>query len=268
MNSWIRSGHREPEQKRPFAIDLFEAVIFDMDGVLTDTARVHSLCWKQVFDNYLRIRSDDTGDVFRPFDEEDYLRSVDGKPRYDGVESFLSSRGISLVRGDPSDSPGLTTVCALGNLKDSIFERAVAEDGVTLFESTATFIRAVRSHGLRTALISSSRHAKAILGATSTSELFDVIVDGIDSEGLQLPGKPDPAIFLVAARRLGVAPTRAVVVEDALAGVEAGRRGGFAYVIGIDRLSHADALREHGADVVVGDLSYLAIGAADSKGSP
>ena len=132
-------------------------------GSLTDTARVHSLCWKQVFDNYLRIRSDDTGEVFRPFDEEDYLRFVDGKPRYDGVESFLSSRGISLERGEPSDLPGLTTVCALGNLKDSIFERAVAEDGVTLFESTATFIRAVRSHGLRTALISSSRHAKAIL---------------------------------------------------------------------------------------------------------
>ncbi len=241
----------------PFPIDRLDAVIFDMDGVVSDTARLHERCWKHVFDDYLRKRSDLTGQSFRPFEEEDYARYVDGKPRYDGVESFLASRGISLDPGTPSDPPGYDTVCALGNLKDHYFEQAVTEDGVDMFDSTISFIRALRSHGTTTALISSSRHARAILVAAHIDDLFDTIVDGKDAEPLHLPGKPDPAIFLAAAQRLQVTPARAAVVEDALAGVEAGHRGGFGFVIGIDRNSHADELLDHGASVVVEDMSEL-----------
>ena len=242
--------------------DRLDAVVFDMDGVITDTATVHDRCWRSVFDDFLRARSACTGEALRLFDEEDYLRYVDGKPRYDGVASFLSSRGIALDRGLPSDAPGYDTVCAIGNLKDKEFERIVTKDGVTVFESTVSLIRSLRSHGISTALISSSRHAKAILAATGITDLFDAIVDGVDAEALELPGKPDPAIFLAAARQLEVSPSRAAVVEDALAGVEAGRRGGFGFVVGVDRISHADALRENGADVVVKDLSDLSLGAA------
>ncbi len=241
----------------PFPAHRLDAVIFDMDGVVSDTARVHERCWKRVFDDYLRDHSARTGAVLRLFDEKDYARYVDGKPRYDGVECFLSSRGISLAPGAPSDPPGQDTVCALGNLKDRDFERAVTEEGVTLFESTIAFLRTLRSHGLSSALISSSRHARLILEQVDIEHLFDTIIDGIDAEALELPGKPDPAIFITAARHLHVVPARAAVVEDALAGVEAGHRGGFGFVIGIGRSSHADELLEHGASVVVKDLSEL-----------
>ncbi len=242
-----------------------DAVIFDMDGVVTDTATVHDRCWKLVFDDFLRARAGHTGDALGLFDEEDYLRYVDGKPRYDGVASFLSSRRIDLDRGLPTDAPGYDTICAIGNLKDQLFEGVVAREGVTVFESTDSLIRALRSQGIRTALISSSRHAKAILAAAGITDLFDTIVDGVDAEALELPGKPDPAIFLAAARNLEVAPSRAAVVEDALAGVEAGRRGGFCFVVGVDRISHADALRQKGADVVVKDLSDLSLSAATKQ---
>ncbi|MGP0029266.1 MAG: HAD family hydrolase [Acidimicrobiales bacterium] len=261
-------GHRATTQKTPVSTDRFDAVIFDMDGVVTDTARVHASCWKLVFDDFLHHRSERSAEVFRPFDDGDYLRYVDGKPRYDGVESFLSSRQIALDRGLPSDPPGFDTVCALGNLKDREFERVVSRDGVTLFESTCRLIRTLRSRGIRTALISSSRHARTMLAATGITDLFDATVDGIDADALKLPGKPDPAIFLAAAGQLGVAASRAAVVEDALAGVEAGRRGGFSFVIGVDRTSHADALRAHGADVVVKDLSELELLPAEPEESP
>ena len=251
--------------KIPVLVDRIDGVIFDMDGVVTDTARLHARCWKRVFDEYLRARSDTTGDTLRPFDEEDYLRYVDGKPRYDGVESFLSSRAITLEHGSSSDPPGYDTVCALGNLKDQDFERAVREEGVAPFESTLTWLRSLRSLGISTALISSSRHAKAILAAVGIADLFDAIVDGVDADALGLPGKPDPAIFLTAARQLGIAPSRAAVVEDALSGVEAGHRGGFSFVIGLDRRSHADALRRHGADIVVEDLSDVELQADPSE---
>ena len=239
--------------------DRLDAVIFDMDGVVSDTARVHERCWKRIFDDYLRNRSVRTGENLRLFGEDDYIRYVDGKPRYDGVESFLSSRGISLARGAPSDPPGMDTVCALGNLKDRDFEQRVTEEGVSLFESTIRFLRTLRSHDISTALISSSRHARAILEAAHITDLFDTVVDGRDAEALELPGKPDPAIFVTAARRLRVAPARAAVVEDALAGVEAGRRGGFRFVIGIGRGAHPDELLEHGANVVVQDLSEIQV---------
>lgn len=182
---------------------------------------------------------------------------MDGKPRYDGVESFLASRHLRLPHGSPSDAPGHDTVCALGNLKDHEFERLVARDGVPVFDSTAGFIRSLREHRILTALISSSRHARVMLASASITDLFDAIVDGVDAEALGLPGKPDPAIFLTAARALSVSPSRAAVVEDAIAGVQAGRRGEFAFVIGINRAHHAAELREEGADVVVDDLSAL-----------
>jgi alpha,alpha-trehalase len=251
-----RDSH-EATRMVPFPTNRLDAVIFDMDGVVSDTARVHQRCWKVVFDDYLRDRSARTGEALRLFDDEDYVRYVDGKPRYDGVESFLSSRRISLIRGAPSDPPGHDTICALGNLKDREFERAVAEEGVTLFDSTISFLRTLRAHGISTALISSSRHARVILEVANIADLFDTIVDGIDAETLELPGKPDPAIFVAAAQRLHVAPARAAVVEDALAGVEAAHRGGFGMVIGIGRSPHADELLDHGAGVVVKDLSEL-----------
>ncbi len=254
--------------KIPVPIDRIDGFIFDMDGVVTDTARLHARCWKRVFDEYLRARSNTTGETLRPFDEEDYLRYVDGKPRYDGVESFLSSRSIYLEHGSPSDPPGYDSVCALGNLKDKDFERTVKEEGVTPIESTLALLRSLRSLGISTALISSSRHAKAILTMAGISNLFDAIVDGVDADTLGLPGKPDPAIFLTAARHLGIAPSRAAVVEDALAGVEAGHRGGFNFVIGIDRRSHADALRQHGADIVVEDLSDVELRADPPRIEP
>ena len=238
-------------------IDQIEAFIFDMDGVVTDTARVHARCWKEVFDTFLRMRSGDTGEPFRPFDSDDYLRYVDGKPRHDGVDGFLSSRQITLELGEPSDPPGYETAWALGNLKEHEFERALAEEGVRPFESTIAFVHALRSIGVRTAMISSSCHAKAIVAAEAIADLFDIIVDGNDASSLELPGKPDPAIFLLAAGQLAVDPSRAAVVEDALAGVEAGRRGGFRLVIGVNRTSQAEALRQRGADVVVNDLAEL-----------
>ena len=249
----------------PFPADRLDGVIFDMDGVVSDTARIHQRCWKLVFDDYLRHRSAGTGEDLRLFHEGDYVRYVDGKPRYDGVESFLASRHISLPRGTPSNAPGEESICALGNLKDRIFEQAVAEDGVSLFDSTIVFLRTLRSHGIRTALISSSRHARVMLETAGITNLFDTIVDGIDAEALGLPGKPDPAIFVAAAQRIDVAPARAAVVEDALAGVEAGHRGGFGFVIGIGIGSHADELLDHGASVVVADLSEFELQADIAK---
>jgi alpha,alpha-trehalase len=249
----------------PFPTDRLDAVIFDMDGVVSDTARVHQRCWRLVFDDYLRRRTARPGEDLRPFHDEDYVRYVDGKPRYDGVESFLASRHISLPRGTPSDPPGEASMCALGNLKDRDFEQTVAEDGVSLFDSTIVFIRTLRAYGIRTALISSSRHARVILEAVHITNLFDAIVDGIDAEALGLPGKPDPAIFVSAAQRLNVAPARAAVVEDALAGVEAGHQGGFGFVIGIGIGSHADELLDHGASVVVADMSEFELGSDIAK---
>ena len=268
MRFGIRQHQDEATAKVTVAIDRLDAVIFDMDGVVTDTAQTHARSWKRVFDDFLHARSERTGEIFLPFGDEDYLRYVDGKPRYDGAESFLSSRRITLERGASSDPPGHNTVCALGNLKDREFERAVKKEGVQPFESTVTLIRSLRSHGIRVALISSSRHAKTLLAAASITDLFDAIIDGRHAEALGLPGKPDPAIFLAAARQLAVEPSRAAVVEDALAGVEAGHRGGFCLVIGVDRSLQADALREHGADVVVSDLADLELRSAAFEESP
>ena len=239
--------------------DDFDAVIFDLDGVITDTASVHGAAWKQMFDLWLAKRAHHEGEDHRPFSKEDYYRDVDGKPRYDGVRSFLASRGISLPRGQPSDPPTAETVCGLGNRKDELFLALLRRDGVIPFQSSIDLLRRLRAEGGRTAIISASRNCAQVLEAAGVAQLFDAKVDGIDAEVLGLEGKPSPAVFLEAASRLGVEPRRAAVVEDALAGVEAGHRGGFGLVIGVDRGGHAAALRERGADVVVGDLGAVRV---------
>jgi len=237
----------------------FDAAIFDLDGVVTRTARVHAATWKRLFDGYLRERAERTGEPFREFTQDDYRRHVDGLPRYDGVAAFLAARGIALPRGDSSDPPDRETVCGLGNRKNELFSQVLASDGVEVFDSTVTLIRRLRRGGTGTALVSSSRNARAVLDTARLTELFDVIVDGNDAARLELKGKPDPAIFLAAAERLRVPPGRALMVEDALSGVAAGRAGGFGLVVGVDRAGQRDELTRAGADVVVSDLGELSL---------
>jgi alpha,alpha-trehalase len=237
-----------------------DAVIFDMDGVVTETATVHAAAWKRLFDELLETWTRATGRAFDRFEaSSDYLRHVDGKNRYDGVQSFLASRGIVLPWGGPGDPPDALTVCGLGNRKDHFFHEHLRAHGARAYPSTLDVIRELRGRGVRTGLVTASRNADEVLAAAGVAGLFDQQVDGHVGAELQLPGKPDPAMFLEAARRLGVTPARAAVVEDALSGVAAGRAGGFGLVIGVDRAGHADALREAGADVVVGDLAELAL---------
>jgi beta-phosphoglucomutase family hydrolase len=236
----------------------FDAVIFDMDGVVTATAVVHAAAWKKLFDDYLRQRAAEIGEAFVPFDEHaDYERYVDGKTRYDGVRSFLESRGIDLTDGSPDDPPGTDSVCAMGNDKDTYFMAHVREHGVEAYESTVRVIRALRARGVKIGLVSASRNAVDVLSCAGLLDLFDERVDGIVAAELELRGKPDPATFLEAARRLGVEPARAAVVEDALAGVAAGRAGDFGLVVGVARAGQTEALRNAGADVVVGDLADI-----------
>jgi beta-phosphoglucomutase family hydrolase len=250
-------------------LDGLEAVVFDTDGVLTDTASVHAAAWKRLFDEYLALRTSRGQEPFRPYESADYLRSIDGRPRYDGVAGFLASRDIRLPWGDPSDPPDRETVCGLGNAKDRFFVAHLRDHGARAFPSSVAFVRRVREHGLRTAVVSASRNMVAVLDSAGLRGLFDVEVDGVEADRLGLAGKPDPALFLEAARRLGVTPGRAAVVEDALAGVEAGRSGGFGLVVGVDRGGQADALAERGADVVVPDLGDLVlIGAVADRGGP
>jgi alpha,alpha-trehalase len=236
-----------------------DAVVFDMDGVVTDTASVHAAAWKRLFDGYLAERARIEGTPFVPFDDDDYIRYVDGKPRYDGVRSFLASRGIVLPEGDLSD-PGINdTVIGLGNRKDEYFLASLRNDGVRPYQTTVDFVHRLDKAGLRTAIISASRNMRQVLAGAGLADLFETRVDGIVAETLGIPGKPDPAVFLEAARRLGVAPERTAIVEDALAGAQAGRAGGFRLVIGIDRRGEGDALRRAGADVVVTDLAEVTV---------
>ena len=238
----------------------FDAVVFDMDGVVTQTATVHAAAWKALFDAFLEERALPTDEPFRPFDiEADYLPYVDGKARYDGVRDFLASRGVTLPWGAPSDPPDAQTVCGLGNRKNDFFLRVVAEQGVKPFPTTVALIARLHEADIATAIISASKNTTAILAAAGVADLFAAQVDGGVAEMLGLPGKPDPAVFVEAARLLGVVTPRAVVVEDAEAGVEAGHRGGFGLVIGVDRSDHAQALRDHGADVVVKDLAEVTV---------
>jgi beta-phosphoglucomutase family hydrolase len=234
------------------------ACLFDLDGVLTQTAKVHAAAWKQMFDEYLRRRAAGRGEDFAPFDPvRDYDEYVDGKPRYDGVRSFLSSRGIELPQGTPDDPPGAVTVDGLGNRKNEIVLRMIHDDGVQPYEGSVRYVEAARAAGLRRAVVSSSTNCRDVLLAAGIEDLFEEIVDGHVAEREHLSGKPAPDTFLAGARAIGVHPGQAAVFEDALAGVAAGRAGRFGFVIGVDRVGQAEALRAHGADVVVGDLSEL-----------
>lgn len=233
-------------------------MIFDLDGVITRTARVHAAAWKKMFDTFLQQYTEKTAPQFVPFDiDQDYRRYVDGKPRYDGVASFLASRSLTLPYGSPQDEPGAETVCGLGNRKNEYFLELIKQDGVEVYESTVQLVRHLRQIGVKTAVVSSSRNCAEILEAADLTALFDERVDGNDIGPDALRGKPEPDIFVEAARRLGVTPERAVIVEDALSGVEAGRRGGFGCVVGLDRSHQSEMLLEHGADTVVADLAEL-----------
>jgi beta-phosphoglucomutase family hydrolase len=246
----------------PDHLDLheLEAFLFDLDGVVTRTASVHAAAWSQLFDDYLQRRARAYGDPYVPFDPiTDYQEYVDGRPREEGVRSFLAARGISIPAGSPSDGPELETLSGLGSRKDQYFVQALAQHGVEVYEGTTSFIGQARGRGIRTAIVSSSRNCAALLDRAGLAQLFDVRVDGIDLRQLKLPGKPAPDMYLEAARRLETRPARAAVFEDALVGVEAGRAGRFRLVIGIGRGNHAAALRAHGADIVVADLRELAL---------
>lgn len=238
----------------------YDAVLFDLDGVLTRTAGGHAAAWKKLFDSFLEQRATQAGEPFVPFDiSRDYPRYVDGKPRYDGVQSFLASRGIELPWGAPEDGPGAQSVCALGNLKGEYFLEHLEQHGVESYEKAVALLRTLRTEEIKTAVVSSSTNCSAVLAAAGIVQLFDVQVDGTDVTRLKLQGKPAPDAFLEAARRLGVEPSRTIVVEDAIAGVEAGRSGRFGLVIGIDRKGQGQALRDAGADAVVTDLAQIQV---------
>ena len=238
--------------------DRFDAVLFDLDGVLTSTAKIHSLRWKTMFDAFLFQQAAATQQPFQPFDiEHDYKQYVDGKTRYDGVRSFLDSRNISLPEGTPTDPSTVDTVCGLGNRKDELVQEMINRCGVEPYAGSVALVRQLRKLGIHTAVVSSSANCEQVLRAAGILELFDVLVDGSIASELKLPGKPEPATFLKAAERLSTKPDRAVVVEDAIAGVQAGRAGRFGLVIGVDREGNDRILRSHGADVVVADLAEL-----------
>ncbi|MDN0197837.1 beta-phosphoglucomutase family hydrolase [Streptomyces sp. S.PNR 29] len=231
-----------------------QACLFDLDGVVTRTAVVHAAAWKEMFDAFLRGRD---GDDFRPFTDADYDEYVDGRPRADGVRTFLASRGIDLPEGDPEDPPDAPTVHGLGNRKNDLVLEKIRTEGVQPYDGTLRYIEAARAQGLRTAIVSSSANTLQVLRSIDAESLFDVRIDGVVAAERKLPGKPHPDTFLAAARDLGVRPEQAAVFEDALAGMDAGRAGGFGYVVGVDRVGQTDALYAHGADRVVKDLAEL-----------
>ncbi len=238
---------------RPRDVD---AVVFDLDGVVTRTARLHAAAWKEAFDDFFAAHHPGQP----PFDAQDeYQDRVDGKPRHEGVRCVLQARGIALPDGSAADPPGAPTVCGLASRKNAAYLARLARQGAQVFESTLVLVRALRQAGIRTAVVSASRNAAAVLDSAGVSDLFDVKVDGVDAQRAGLRGKPAPDTFLAALRQLGVEPRRAVLVEDAMAGVEAGRAGGFGRVIGVDRANQDGALLAHGADAVVRDLADVAL---------
>ncbi|MEU8269428.1 beta-phosphoglucomutase family hydrolase [Sphaerisporangium sp. NPDC049002] len=232
--------------------------LFDMDGVLTRTATVHAAAWKSMFDAFLRERAERTGDPFVPFDATaDYDRYVDGKERLDGTRSFLAARGVTLPEGSPDDRPGTLTVYGLSNRKNALVQAIMDRDGVEVYPGSVRYVKAVRDAGTHRAVVSSSANTARVLAAAGIADLFEARIDGITARERHLAGKPAPDMYLAGAEALGLRPSEAAVFEDALAGVEAGRAGRFAFVVGVDRVGQADALREHGADIVVTDLAEL-----------
>lgn len=258
MSTWDTPALEERDAGRERA--LIEAAILDLDGVLTDTATVHQRAWALAFDELLALEGQ------APFTREDYMRHVDGKPRLDGVRAFLAARGIVRREGDPGDPPGHATVWAIGTLKDARFHALLAEGGVRVFEDAVESLDAWRRAGLRTAIVTSSRNARAVLDAAGLSGRFEARVDGEVGRARGLAGKPAPDYFLEAARMLGVAPARSMIVEDAISGVTAGARGAFGLVVGVARGgADPDALRRAGADVVVRALTEIG---AHPRGAP
>jgi beta-phosphoglucomutase family hydrolase len=233
------------------------ACLFDLDGVITKTAKVHAKAWAEMFDDFLERRAKESGEEFRPFTDDDYERYVDGLPRLEGVRSFLQSRGIELPEGSSGDAADELTMQGLGTRKNDLVLELIRRDGVEAFEGSVRYLEAVRKEGLRTAVVSSSTNCKDVLEAAGIEDFFEVRVDGVVAEEEGLAGKPAPDTFLAGAAKLGVEAAQAAVFEDALAGVDAGRAGDFGLVVGVDRGDEADELREHGADVVVKDLAEL-----------
>jgi beta-phosphoglucomutase family hydrolase len=239
--------------------DQYDAILFDLDGVITNTANLHANCWKQTFDEYLQKRAIERGEGFHPFDiAADYQLYVDGKPRFDGVRDFLRSRGIQLPEGNLDDPGSVETVHGLGNRKNHMVNRAIAEVGVEPYTGTVRFIHQLRRDGFKIAVVTSSQNCDAVLRAAKLEDLFEVRVDGNVIQQQRLAGKPAPDTFLVAARLLGVEPKRTVAIEDAISGVEAGSNGNFGLVIGVARKGNAEELKRHGAHLVVEDLGELA----------
>jgi len=238
--------------------DQYDAVLLDLDGVITDTASIHAACWKQMFDEYLQKRATERGEAFRPFDiATDYRLYVDGKPRYDGVRDFLTSRGIRLPEGSPGDAPQAETVDGLGDRKNDLVNRIIEDKGVEPYEGSVELIRQLRHRGFKIAVVTSSQNCTAVLKAAKLDHFFDVQVDGNVIHAQHLAGKPAPDTYLMAARLLGVEPARTVVIEDAISGVQAGVNGKFGLVIGIARKANAEELKHHGAHLVVNDLAEL-----------
>jgi alpha,alpha-trehalase len=245
-----------------------ELVILDLDGVITQTAAMHAEAWKRMFDDFLLARSQRRNESFEPFRiERDYSRYVDGKPRYEGVAAFLESRDIQYPRGDPSDPPDKETICGLGNRKNQLFQQLLDAGGVTVFPDALAQIRVWRQRGIKTAVVSSSKNCQRVLAAAGLADLFDARVDGVVAEQRKLRGKPDPDMFLEAARDLDVDPSRAIVIEDAAAGVRAGSAGGFHCTIGLARDGDQETLRQHGADIIVRTLNELDVFPPTSKSS-
>ena len=237
----------------------FDAVVMDLDGVITDTASLHEMAWKRMFDGFMATRPPSPGEDLRPFENEDYRRFVDGMPRFDGALGFLTSRGITVPQKE---------VRALAAQKDSDFQDLLAQEGAKLLPGSLSLLVALRRAGFRTAIVSASRNCSAVLDRAGLTDFFDASVDGVVAAELGLPGKPDPAVYLEAAGRLRTQPERSVVVEDALAGVEAGHRGGFGLVVGVDRAGHGQELLDHGADVIVPDLAGVEVEASSAMERP
>ena len=234
--------------------DDITALLFDLDGVLTQTAKVHFKAWKQTFDDFLKSRD---GDGFQEFTQDDYNDYVDGMPRYDGVRSFLKSRDIELPEGTPQDSGDTETIDGIGNRKNDLVQEILQRDGVEVYDGSVAYVKAAKQAGLKRAVVSASANCRAVLTAAKIIDLFDEIVDGNTTDEQHLRGKPHPDTYLAGAKALGVDPAEGTVFEDATAGVQAGHDGHFGYVVGVDRVDHASALKQHGADIVVKDLSEL-----------
>jgi beta-phosphoglucomutase family hydrolase len=254
----VADSRAPSDPERPVLPKGIAACLFDLDGVLTRTAELHAVAWQQMFDGFLRDHADRTGAPYRPFElPRDYLEHIDGKLRPDGVRAFLASRGVELPEGAADDPSAAETVHGLGNRKNELVLELIARRGVDVYEGSVRFVESVRDAGLRRAVVSASKNCAEVLASAGIDDLFEVRVDGVVAEQRALRGKPAPDLFLAAAEALGVEPSRSAVFEDAVAGVEAGRAGGFGWVVGVDRTGSASALRDHGAHVVVADLEEL-----------